>query len=411
MNVLIVEPTHAGHRLNIVGLLLDALAALPGVAVTFDTSPVAPQSPQFADWVAPRMANVALRTTMPAQLDYFDRAWTGSAVDAIARSTVDARADHVFAPTGDGIVQIAALRRLLRRFPRRKGLEMEALMLRGKFAYDRAPRIKDRLEHLAWFAAVAATPFDRVHHMDPVIFDAAVRRAPTLARKLRRIPDPVDPIEPDLTIAQARAKLALPPDGRMLGCVGGLQMRKGIGLLIESFARNVAAGRLRAGDRLLLVGVPEPAVDAILDGAAKSLVDAGRIVAVRQFVDDRRMSNALSAMDLVVTAYPGHVGSASITLRAAAQRRPVLADAFGWCGQIVPRFELGTIVDVVDAKAFDAAMIAALDASAGYVPGRKSEQLVRYGAVANFQAHWMERLRERLNLPPEPKTTWADATA
>ena len=30
-------------------------------------------------------------------------------------------------------------------------------MLRGKFAYDRAPTLKDRLEHATWFAAVAAT--------------------------------------------------------------------------------------------------------------------------------------------------------------------------------------------------------------------------------------------------------------
>lgn len=410
MNVLLVEPTHGGHRLNIVGLLLDALARLPGVRVTFDTSAAAPASPQFADWIAPRLGGVTLRTTMPEPVEQFDRRWVGNVVDAIARAAVETKADHVLVPTGDGVVQVAAMRRLLRRFPRRAGVEMEAMMLRGKFAYDRAPTVKDRVAHAAWFAAVAATPFDRVHHMDPVIFDAAVGRAPTLGRKLRRIPDPVDPIEAELTTVQARAKLGLPTEGRILGCVGGLQLRKGIDLLIRSFARTLATGRLRADDRLLLVGVPEKGVDAILDGEAKSLVDAGRIVAIRRFVDDVAMSNALSAMDLVVTAYPGHIGSASITLRAAAQRRPVLADRFGWCGEVVPRFELGTIVDVADADAFDAALVGALDASVGYVPGRKSERLVGYGAVANFQAHWMERLRERLKLPPEPKLTWAAAT-
>lgn len=412
MNVLLVEPTHLGHRLNIAGLLLDALARLPaGVRVTFDTSPAAPPSPQFKDWIAPRLDGMTLRTTMPSPPGGFDRGWVGAVVDAITRAADETKADHVLVPTGDGTVQVATLRRLLRRFPRRAGVEFEAMMLRGKFAYDRAPTLKDRLEHASWFGLVAATPFDRVHHMDPVIYDAAVTRAPTLLRKLRRIPDPVDPIEAELTKEQARAKLNLPTEGRMLGCVGGLQLRKGIDLLIRSFARNLAAGRLKDDDRLLLVGVPEQGVDAILDGEAKALVDAGRIVAVRRFVDDVAMSNALSAMDLVVTAYPGHVGSASITLRAAAQRRPVLADKFGWCGAIVPTFELGTVVDVVDSDAFDAAMVAALDASAGYVPGRKSEQLVRYGSVANFQAHWMERLRERLSLPPEPKVTWADATA
>jgi glycosyltransferase involved in cell wall biosynthesis len=411
MNVLLVEPTAGGHRLNIAGLLLDALARLPGVAVTFDTAPDAPASPQFRDWIAPRLAGVTLRTTMPVQRVLFERGWVGRVIDAIARSAIEANADHVLIPTGDGTFQLAAQRRLLGRFKRRPGVEFEAMMLRGKFAYDRTPTLRDRAEHAAWFAAMAATPFDRIHHMDPVIFDAAVARAPRLTRKLRRIPDPVDPIEADLTVEQARAKLGLPTDGRMLGCVGGLQLRKGIDLLIRSFARNVAAGRLRDDDRLLLVGVPEQGVDAILDGEAKPLVDAGRIVAVRRFVDDVAMSNALSAMNLVVTAYPGHVGSASITLRAAAQRRPVLADKFGWCGAIVPRFELGTVVDVLDAGAFDRGMVEALDASVGYVPGRRSEQLVRYGAVANFQAHWMGRLRERLGLPPEPKVTWAEATA
>ena len=411
MNVLLAEPTHGGHRLNIVGLMLDALARLPGVRVTFDTSPSALATDAFRNWIAHRLAGVTLRTSLTDPLEYFDKRWAGWATTAIARSAIDTDAEHVLVPTGDGIVQMAAIQRLTGRFPRRRGVEFETMMLRGKFAYETQPTLRQRVEHAAWFATLAVAPFDRVYHMDPVIYEAAVARRPSLAGKLRQIPDPVDPIEADLSIAEARAKLGLPVDGRMLGCVGCLEMRKGIGLLIRSFARNLAAGRLREGDRLLLVGVPEPAVAEILDGEAVPLITSGRLILVRRFVSDVEMSNALSAMNLVVTAYPGHVGSASIALRAAAQRRPVLADRSGWCEKIVPLFGLGTITDVTNAATFDAAMVSSLDATDGFAPDARADRLVRYGAVSNFQAHWMERLRERLNLPAEPKLTWAEAIA
>lgn len=402
LHVLLVEPQHGGHRLNLAGLLLDALARLP-VRVTLDTSPDAPASPQFQQWIAPRLANATVRTSLPMPDWREPRGTIGRLVTSLDRSIAETKPDHVLVPGGDGVVQMATLQRLTRSFRKRPGVEMEAMLLRGKFAYRRGrPTLRDRLDELTWFAGVAGTPFDRVHHMDPLVYDAAIARAPTLSRKLARVPDPVDPIDADWTIEQARRSLDLPTDGRLFGCVGGLQTRKGIDLLIRSFVRLRDANRLRENDRLLLVGPPNAEIAALLDGEARPPINAGKLILIGRFVDDVTMSHAISAMNLVVTAYPGHVGSASIALRAAAQRRPVLADRFGWCGRIVPQFELGQVIDVTDASAFDDAIVRALDASETHVPSPRAEQLVRYSSGVNFQRHWMRRLRERLDLEPEP---------
>jgi glycosyltransferase involved in cell wall biosynthesis len=407
VHVLIVEPFHPGHRLNIAGLLLDAVLRLGGVRVTFATTPDAAASTQFETWVRPRLTPaVTIDTSIPNRFrqdvksDYFN-AWLAATERVIKSSAVD----HVILPAGDGVVAMTALRKF--RSPRAyRQAEWETMLFRGRFAYVPPATLKEKLSTWLGLAALRTSPMRVIHHMDPLIGEAILRRYPQMNGTLDIVPDPVDPIEAELTKVEARRKLGLREDGRIVGCAGSIDTRKGLDLLIFAFLRGLREGKLRADDRLLLVGKHDsllPKSDEITEATR-----TGHIVSIDRFVSDEEMSNGLSAMDLVATPYPSHIGSASIAIRAAAQRRPVLANTFGWLGAIVPRFHLGTTCDVTDADIFAASLVRAMDESAEYVQDDVARQFVRYCSVENFQSHWVQRLATRLGVTPPAVIRWGD---
>jgi len=413
MRVAVVQPMFQGHHLNHVRLLLDGLRRTEGVRPVLATSDAATRSPQFAEWVRPLVeaGGVEVETSTLSGADS-----GGAAVRAIAASlgtlARDRTLDHLLLPYGDGVVQHAARLRLIGRLRLPKDCEAEALMLRGRFAYQPPTGLRDRLWTAAWLASLSAAPFGRLHHLDPFILADIVRRRPGQRHRWGLMPDPVEPLHADMDRATARRRLDLPVEGRIVGCVGALDGRKGVPTLIEAFATAARDGRLGPDDRLLLVGEQDAECRDAARAHAADLAAAGRVVARDRFVSDDEMEASLAAMDLVATLYPGHVGSASIIIRAAGHGRFVLGPRFGWMGRVVPAFGLGhAIEDAGDAGAVAAALPGALEAAADHRPTDAARRFVAFHTEVNFQAHFTRRLRERLGLPPLPTREWADVTA
>lgn len=414
MNVLIVEPSQWGHRLNIASLIIEAVSRVSGCRTFFATSPTALTSEQYQTWVQPKVEAAAAFVDDSLKDMPDNSGWRAfrDQIPEIRRIVQQHKIDHVLVPSGDGLVQVAFATRWFNSIRAGKGVEYEAMMLRGRFAYEPCDTLKRKLARASWFASVRHSPFHRIHHMDPMIHQAALRRSPGLSSRLKSIPDPVDPIEADLTHVQARRKMGLPEEGRIAGCVGVLDVRKGMDLFLRAYAKSIETGRLSAKtDRLLLVGKQDNVVAKLLSNEMKPLVASGSIVAIPRFVSDVEMSNAISAMNLVVTPYPLHIGSASIVIRAAAQRRPVLASNFGWLGQIVPQFKLGTVCDVMNQAAFADAFATSMNQTDDYVQSDEARRFVEFCAVSNFQSHWVGRICERLGQPSPPIVTWASLNA
>ena len=157
--------------------------------------------------------------------------------------------------------------------------------------------------------------------------DASAQRRLDLASSAFA-PDPVES-KPRIDQGVARRRLGVPESGRYLGSVGLMDERKGIDRLITAFAN----APLEPDDRLLLVGQSSLAVRDLLEGPMADLVRDGRIVAIDRYVDNEEFSAAISALDVVCTPYPQHIGSASVVIRAAAAgarscHRPL--DGLGW---------------------------------------------------------------------------------
>jgi hypothetical protein len=107
-------------------------------------------------------------------------------------------------------------------------------------------------------------------------------------------------------------------------------------------------------------------------------------------------------MDLVCTPYPRHVGSASIVIRAAGARRPVIGSSFGWVKWAIERFSLGRTCDVENIPALAGTLESGLESAGDFVLSPKAERWVRYHTPENFALTWTVRLRQRLGLAAAP---------
>jgi glycosyltransferase involved in cell wall biosynthesis len=218
------------------------------------------------------------------------------------------------------------------------------------------------------------------------------------------MPDPIDPWV-SVSKAEARRRLGIGVEGRYIGCVGAMTPIKGVDLLIKAFA----AARVSSGDRLLLVGKMDNTVRGLVQHDMAELAKRDRIVVIDRYVSDEELSLAVDAMDVVCTPYPNHIGSASIVIRGAAAHRPVLAQAFGWMGMVVPRFGLGWTCEVRDRDTFSGAIQRALANAEYYQFGPSVESFVNFHTVPNFIAHWTRNVRARLGKPmPAEMVSWDD---
>ncbi len=399
MHALVFDAAHTGHHLTYVGYMLPALKQLTP-RVTFVTSSQAVASGEYEEKVKPISDGIEI----DSDLNYKHDTPLKTAVTnlrALRQAVLRHRPDHVFVPSADGVSQLIGLQRLLGMRPFPKGTQAEAALHGTRFASVQ-PTLHRRLSGRLSVAANAAASWDRLFYVDVLGYDYVQHRGGGLAARCELLPDPILP-RPPLTPVEARQKLGLPADGRYIGCCGTLNRAKGIDRLVHAFKR----ANLGATDRLLLAGRVSDDFKPWLENELAPLVQSGNAVLIDRFLTDEEMHATLSAMDVVSVAYPRHYAIASILLRAAAAQRPVISSTFGWVGMVTHRFGLGQVCNVLDEDAFVKAVKTQLGRSQDYKPSSSAQRFVAFNSVANFNATWTSRLRQRMALPPsEDLLTW-----
>jgi glycosyltransferase involved in cell wall biosynthesis len=312
------------------------------------------------------------------------------------------RPDHIYVPYGEGLAQMAGVASLigLRLFPR--DAEAEVLLMRGGYKYPAESR-RRRLLNATAPRLIDRGPWARIHHLNTDDL-AVLRRQARTPNRYRLMPDPADP-PPATTAIESRRRLGIPEDGRYIGCAGGIDRRKGMHLIIRAFLASTSS--LRADDRLLLAGPVEAQIRSILENEAASAVQEGRIIVIDRPLTAEEFGYALKSMDVVATPYPQFCHSSSIVIHAASCERPVLGSNIGWMQRTIQECQLGWTCNVRDAVQLRTELVRALDASAEFEPSERSRRFVDFHSPDNFRAHWMLRLRERLNLPADQNlVTW-----
>jgi glycosyltransferase involved in cell wall biosynthesis len=396
MRVLIHEPDLTGHHAPYLRHLIRALTEL-GQETVLVTHRGASASPQFALHLQDVSSKIEVDesgTEFAAHAYRIGPEQFASLQQSIAHH----RPDHVWVPFADFLTEYLGVQSMLRRRPLwSNGVEAEGLYFRGRFAYPVERWQKHFTRALARFLIPHAN-WNVLHWLDPIALEALRRAAPEQAVRHRLMPDPVEKVSP-LDPQTARATLSIAEDGRYVGCVGVLNRRKGIDLMLAGFRR----ARLASTDRLLLAGPMDGATRQLLEQEYGDLLRANRIITIDRNLSVADVMLAVSACDLVCVPSPFQMGSSSFVIRAAAARRPVLTADFGWMGWTVPRFKLGWTTNVRDAGGFGSRLQPSLDAASGWTMCPAADRFVHYHSAANFAAHWTARLRDRLQLPPDDR--------
>lgn len=398
MRVLIFEPDYNGHHLPYARLIIQSLRRLP-ITITLALPTGARDSTPYSQYLRSIESENAfiLDDSIPFAPGVHG---AGSRADSLAISIAKHSPDHLILPYADGLGQILAIRRLTGRLRWPKGMTSEGLFLRGSFAYPTSG-IKSTLKARASWMLAQLAPMTRLHHLDPLVYQH-VQNSP----RWSLMPDPVTP-PPLVPKDSARQRLGLPTDGRLIGCGGAIDTRKGGDLLVRAFGSALPA--LASNDRLLLAGAHDREIKELLSGPLSQAVRSGRIISLDRFLSEHELNLALQAMDVVATPYPRHVGSASFVIRAAAGQRPVLGSDFGWVGRTVPQFGLGWVCNVSDIEAFAKAIHAALSHAPTWQPSSTAQAFVRFHTPENFAVRWREQLSSRLSVQEtERSIQWPD---
>ncbi len=405
MKVLIYEPDPGGHRFTAVRMLLDALAqvdrvaplqiCLASIAEATDTEEfqlqLAPVRERFEFVPIPGFARGVGALKIAAEK-----------VRVLASLLNEREFDHLYIPYADGMVQMLGVMRLNPFFRWPANLVTEALLMRGGFAYAGAAPLSawTNLRTIAWSGC------ERIHWIDPLPARLVARQYPALDQRCNLMPDPT-PYLPAVDRSTARTALGLPVVGRLLGCVGRIDSRKGMDRLIRAFA----GADLQPTDRLLLAGRQTEEIRQLI----QSLGDAGvkeRILSIDRYLDNDELLHATSAIDLMVTPYPDFVGAVSIVARAAMAQRMSLGANTGWMGYVIPAFDLGRVCDPYDHQALTHLLPSCLAASVDWQPGSSAQAFLDFMAEDNVQAHWTALIRARLGAPlSEPPRQWPESVA
>jgi len=160
------------------------------------------------------------------------------------------------------------------------------------------------------------------------------------SRKLHYVPDFGQ--TPILTNrAEARRRLGLPAEGRIVACVGGLGERKNLFQLFQALGAPVCPGDICA----LLMGQVAPEFRARLrDGLVDLLLQRRRLFLFEGAYNAEQLSLALSAADCAWLCYRQHLGSSGFLWEAAQAGLPIVGCAGGEIAHQIESLKLGLAI-------------------------------------------------------------------
>ncbi|MBC23718.1 MAG: hypothetical protein CMJ32_07365 [Phycisphaerae bacterium] len=398
MKLLIYEPNHTGHHFAYLARMLPGVTGLP-IDIIVATKPRAIESDEFDKTLkdfGDRLEYVTCCSDAPGTT-------LGNArhrANEFLRTLELTRPDHAWIMYGDGLWQILAVNNRLNTNPIASRIPIEAWLYRGGFSYPTATGFGDRMKRLLFRRLARKRGFTALHLDDEYLYDFArvIDPGPS-ATEMVLTPNPIElrPLEPD-TALEARKRLGLPEQGRIVSLTGMIDSRKGADLLIRAFAEHHR--RADAADSHLVLGGPhDDRIKAVLEepGIARLKTD-GHIICQDRFFSADEMFDVAAASTLVTAPYPNHSGRSSIILWAAAAGRPSLGVDRGCIDRVITEEKLGWTCDVSDIEAFARAIGEALEQPWGPEEQARVRRYAEFHRVENYQRIASSRIRRRLDM-------------
>ncbi|GAB3267244.1 hypothetical protein GCM10027347_35890 [Larkinella harenae] len=181
---------------------------------------------------------------------------------------------------------------------------------------------------------------------------SAVEGLRTLSPRVNVWPlaDPVESyaIKPD-EIEQLRKQLRIEAGRRIFLLFGYLDDRKGIEPLLEALKELPAEQQKKVC--LILAGPVQADFRAKIEQKIAEIGEGVQIIRFFEEIKGRQIQVFFELSDYVLALYQKHVGMASMVVRAAVSRKPVLASDYGYLGHLVQTEQLGVVADTTSPAA------------------------------------------------------------
>lgn len=344
--VLIYEPDFRGHRLNYVRLLSEGLLA-HGIRPTLLLHRNAKSTPEFAAHLSTLEDKTNIQFQSESKVPpvtIIDHWRNAREVRSIILKT---KPDYLYIPNGDGISQLLGLFFLFRKL----SCKVEIILVSGKSPNNNEHlffKIKSRLSALS----LRNYPWTAIHLISPPTRNWFKRYAPRLLSRTNVIADPTPKLKP-METSEARRKIGIDPDAKWIGCLGPLNKRKGIDLLLNAFFyRNDPP----VNSKLLLAGPIDRELQWI-EYEFTEQIESGCLVVINKYLDEEIFRAALFSLDVVCLPYRNtRWGSSGMLLQAIAANRLILSSERGWIPHVLRDLKIGESVDIEDQRKFHEAI-------------------------------------------------------
>jgi len=183
------------------------------------------------------------------------------------------------------------------------------------------------------------------------------------------------PLHSPVGRSEARRKLGLSEESRILLFFGSIRPNKGLDVLLE--ALNYI--RSRVPEVLLIVAgaVPRGMSFRKYSDIIQKLNLSENVRTEVNFIPDEDVDSFMAAADVVVLPYVKFEAQSGVLLRAYAHKKPVVVSDVGAMGELVSSDKVGQVVEPGIPKALAKAVINVLDNS------------------SDFQSHYTKQLEEK----------------
>jgi glycosyltransferase involved in cell wall biosynthesis len=176
--------------------------------------------------------------------------------------------------------------------------------------------------------------------IDPTLAEFAAGHDDGPLRKIQYVPDPAPWHDDLIPREQARQKLNIPAEARVVLVYGDISERKGILSLLEA----AAAADCSRSIHLLFAGKFRVSEAAMKGAAWQALLAQRRMHAFDGFVDEQLERLLIAAADCMWVGYIDFYGVSSVMALAGRHAMPVLASDYGLVGHLATKHGLGAVI-------------------------------------------------------------------
>jgi len=385
MKVLVFEPYASGHRLHYAALVSRAFADI-GCDVVLATLGSSKLSKQYEIHAQPSSHLFRWQEIEESS----------SQLNQLQEVVAQIQPDRLIIPTASQFKRAYIGQVVLGRKFLPDDLASEFLFLGPGYGYPSASSKKWLSSKIQMFAERRLN-LQTYAHIDPVQL-AEISKGARQPERYRLMPDPAPEI-PIIAKDFARESLAIPRDGKYIGCIGTINREKGVLDLLQAF--TAATKHVGSENRLLLAGKFSEEITQAIDKEFSTLKKNDQLICIDRHLSEAEMNWAFQALDTYCAAHQGRPGSSGTVIRAANAGVPVLARDGFWTRYVVENFQLGWNFNAKSSQAFSQAIIKSFTAQ--YQPTEATRRFSQFHTEKNFLATWTINARRAQGLEPSPE--------